>query len=193
MDDLKARLRGMDGDSMSIKTLDEAADRIEQLEAENVALREDAAAGWDKCEERRVESAALELALTQSQDIIDRWINTSSEQYQTIVETQEALTQSRAETAAAYERAAVECDRMANDVWASEAIRALATPDQTAALDKLIAEAVKPYVEALAWYGEQSRLARLIHSEGDTGRNALQADGGKRANAILAAIKGDKA
>jgi hypothetical protein len=39
--------------------------------------------------------------------------------------------------------------------------------------------------EALAWYGEQARLARLIHSEGDAGRHALQDDGGKRARAIL--------
>ena len=37
MDDLVKRLRRMDGDSMSIKTLDEAADRIEALEA---ALRD---------------------------------------------------------------------------------------------------------------------------------------------------------
>jgi hypothetical protein len=40
--------------------------------------------------------------------------------------------------------------------------------------------------EALAWYGEQARLARLIHSEGDAGRHALQADGGKLATAALA-------
>ena len=33
MDDLVKRLRRMDGDSMSIKTLDEAADRIEALDA----------------------------------------------------------------------------------------------------------------------------------------------------------------
>ena len=33
MDDLVKRLRRMDGDSMSIQTLDEAADRIEALEA----------------------------------------------------------------------------------------------------------------------------------------------------------------
>lgn len=39
--------------------------------------------------------------------------------------------------------------------------------------------------EALAWYGEQARLARLFHSEGDAGRHALQNDGGKRARAIL--------
>ena len=33
-EELVKRLRGMDGDSMSIKTLDEAADRIEALTAE---------------------------------------------------------------------------------------------------------------------------------------------------------------
>ena len=43
--------------------------------------------------------------------------------------------------------------------------------------------------EALEWYEEQTRLARLIHSEGDKGRNALAADGGKKACAALA---GDK-
>jgi len=39
--------------------------------------------------------------------------------------------------------------------------------------------------EALEWYGEQARLARLIHSEGDAGRHALAEDGGKRARAAL--------
>lgn len=34
---------------------------------------------------------------------------------------------------------------------------------------------------ALSWYGEQARLCRLIHSEGDVGRQALANDGGKRA------------
>jgi hypothetical protein len=43
---------------------------------------------------------------------------------------------------------------------------------------------------ALEWYGEQSRLCRLIHSEGDAGRNALAADGGKRAKEALAAAPG---
>jgi len=38
---------------------------------------------------------------------------------------------------------------------------------------------------ALEWYGEQSRLARLIHSEGDAGRYAIAADGGKRARAAI--------
>ena len=38
---------------------------------------------------------------------------------------------------------------------------------------------------ALAWYGEQARLCRLIHSEGDAGRHALDNDGGKRARAAL--------
>lgn len=38
---------------------------------------------------------------------------------------------------------------------------------------------------ALEWYGEQARLARLIHSEGDSGRHALASDGGRRARAAL--------
>ena len=45
---------------------------------------------------------------------------------------------------------------------------------------------VRELVEALDWYREQARLARLIHSEGDKGRHALQGDGGKRAAAALA-------
>ena len=94
---------------------------------------------------------ALSAALTESQDHLDRWINTSASQYQTIIELQEALTQSRAETAAAYERAADEIDccgcygncLMPSACFAIEAknIRALATPDQTAARDQMIAEA----------------------------------------------------
>lgn len=40
---------------------------------------------------------------------------------------------------------------------------------------------------ALEWYGEQSRLVRLIHNEGDKGRQALADDGGRRDRAILSA------
>lgn len=36
-------------------------------------------------------------------------------------------------------------------------------------------------IQVLKWYGEQSRLARLIHSEGDKGRHALANDGGNNA------------
>jgi hypothetical protein len=42
------------------------------------------------------------------------------------------------------------------------------------------------YRAALEWYGEQTRLCRLIHPEGDAGRQALAADGGARARAALA-------
>lgn len=38
---------------------------------------------------------------------------------------------------------------------------------------------------ALEWYGEQARLCRLIHSEGDAGRKALDDDGGLRARTAL--------
>lgn len=39
--------------------------------------------------------------------------------------------------------------------------------------------------QTLTWYGEQARLARLIHSEGDLGRRNLATDGGGRARAAL--------
>ena len=48
-----------------------------------------------------------------------------------------------------------------------------------------LAKRVGELEAALEWYGEQARLCRLIHSEGDTGRHALQADGGSRARAAL--------
>lgn len=41
-------------------------------------------------------------------------------------------------------------------------------------------------IATLEWYGEQARLCRLIHSGGDSGRQALAADGGKRAAALIA-------
>jgi hypothetical protein len=54
---------------------------------------------------------------------------------------------------------------------------------------KLTVRAVNSHdelVEALKWYEEQARLARLIHSEGDKGRHALADDGGNTARAALA-------
>lgn len=56
-----------------------------------------------------------------------------------IVELEAALTKSRAETAAAYEQIANEVCRWS--IAAAEEIRALATPDQTAALSAVMAEA----------------------------------------------------
>ncbi len=51
------------------------------------------------------------------------------------------------------------------------------------------AERIKTLEEALEWYAEQARLARLIHKEGDAGRHALAGDGGGRARAALAASR----
>lgn len=45
------------------------------------------------------------------------------------------------------------------------------------------------YRAALQWYGEQARLARLVHSGGDPGRHALAEDGGRRARDVLAGGK----
>lgn len=44
---------------------------------------------------------------------------------------------------------------------------------------------IRKLEEALHWYGEKARLVRLIHSEGDTGRQALAADGGGRSKTAL--------
>lgn len=53
--------------------------------------------------------------------------------------------------------------------------------EEVATRDKRIAK----LEAALAWYGEQARLCRLIHSEGDEGRQSLAADGGTRARTAL--------
>lgn len=52
---------------------------------------------------------------------------------------------------------------------------------------------IKELREALDWYGEQARSARLIHSGGDAGRQALIADGGKRASGLLSSTQPNKA
>lgn len=66
------------------------------------------------------------------------------------------------------------------------------TPDQQLAVEFADARDrdVAELVAALEWYGEQARLARLIHSEGDAGRQALASDGGKRARTLIAKHKG---
>lgn len=40
-------------------------------------------------------------------------------------------------------------------------------------------------LDALSFYAEHARLCRLIHSEGDAGRNALAKDGGDKASAAI--------
>jgi len=62
--------------------------------------------------------------------------------------------------------------------------------DARAEIDALKAEKAELLV-ALTWYGEQSRLARLIHREGDTGRAAIASDGGRRAAEAIAKAQGD--
>lgn len=65
----------------------------------------------------------------------------------------------------------------------------LHAPDVLAALlaerDALEAENQR-LRDALVWYEEQARLCRLVHSGGNSGRHALQADGGAKARAALA-------
>jgi hypothetical protein len=47
------------------------------------------------------------------------------------------------------------------------------------------ADELTALTEALEWYGERARLARLIHSGGDPARFELSDDGGKRARRAL--------
>jgi len=69
------------------------------------------------------------------------------------------------------------CDEHGNQSCAKDAIIASLT-DRVARLEA-----------ALQWYGEQARLCRLIHNEGDKGRHALSNDGGKRARSALEETK----
>jgi len=111
-DDLKARLRELRG---TYGVGDEAANRIEQLEA----------------------------ALTQSREEMAKLLAMNDAGYDTV--TKRAV-------AAAYERAAEMCDRYPYVEGVKTAIRALATIDQTAALDTIRAEAraqgMQPLIDA---------------------------------------------
>lgn len=109
-------------------------------------------------------------------------------------EAYEAQLKAEAATAAAYEVAA-KVAKDGNFCFAFQMekhIRALATPDQTAALDRLIAEAVEPLVEALtfyqgAWnYKINKRYGGLEWSPKE---ELLDDCGNKAKNAILAASK----
>jgi len=76
------------------------------------------------------------------------------------------------------------CDKPYRE-WQDERIKTLEKQlKDTNALASLLPAAVK----ALEWYAENARLCRLIHSEGDTGRNALAKDGGNLAKSTLKAI-----
>jgi hypothetical protein len=97
--------------------------------------------------------------------------------------------------AAALREAAAKAKEIADQYvgYMSRIEKAILALIDTPAADPMADPRVQALVEALDWYREQARLARLIHSEGDAGRHALQADGGKRAAAALAAFKGDQA
>ncbi|HEV7352546.1 MAG TPA: hypothetical protein VGN74_05395 [Brevundimonas sp.] len=97
------------------------------------------------------------------------------------------LTPRRHEVVTLYERYARKGEDR-SDYDADAAFIAAANPatvlDLIARIRHLEAEREKDR-EALLFYAEQSRLARLIHSEGDAGRQAISEDGGKIARARL--------
>ena len=93
-----------------------------------------------------------------------------------------ALTRANAATAAAYEVAARMFDDGVSPTGKAvgDMIRALATPDQTAALDRLIAEAVRPLINA----ADAMLDAFCVHED-----SAQIAASAGMMNAILAASK----
>jgi replication fork clamp-binding protein CrfC len=149
-DDLKARLRIADPVCEEHHTQNEAANRIEQLERENKNLRQIERNVQEAREHefKRAENAFAKGFSAGQQALKDtgKLVVIDSPE---LAELREALTQSRAETAAAYERAARVAFTAATGSNAcaddrkiiSTAIRALATPDQNAALDAVKAEA----------------------------------------------------
>lgn len=70
----------------------------------------------------------------------------------------------------------------------SELNRAVLRAYEQGHLLDLRSEAGRGLVEALRWYEDRAAGCRLIHSGGDADRQALDADGGKRARAALALL-----
>lgn len=60
--------------------------------------------------------------------------------------------------------------------------------EQEVRLDDSDWNAILSALDALEWYGEQARLCRLIHSEGDVGRHALSNDGGRLAREAMGLV-----
>ena len=141
---------------------------IEELVAadEYEALHERAEAAERKVLELRAECAMLRLDMALNRDLDQI----------TDEESQDVEGSLRAERDALRTR--VDAAQKDAEAWA----RKCASAD-----DRCEALAAERDVlrEALAWYREQARLARLIHSEGDAGRHALADDGGDRARAAL--------
>ena len=100
-----------------------------------------------------------------------------------------ALTRANAATAAAYEAMASEFDSLGNvGLVVATGIRALATPDQTAALDKLIAEAE---ARGKTIGAATEKIRRLVEWLGEDDCNVflLPHDDVVKMRAILAASK----
>jgi hypothetical protein len=80
------------------------------------------------------------------------------------------------------DRSSIEVSIMSSEYMVNLGFEPLYTHPPTADVQEL--------VEALRWYQEQARLCRMIHSEGDAGREALADDGGNRAKSVLAKWEG---
>ena len=105
---------------------------------------------WRFWSKKGQEVAADNTKLRQN---LEHWRQEVGKLHSQVATLTDQLTRANAATAAAYEVAArAIMEKCHDDMDRKEEaaiVRALATPDQTAALDKLIAEAVGPYVDAL--------------------------------------------
>lgn len=82
------------------------------------------------------------------------------------------------------------CDETVIDEDDDDFLKWPASDEQAIANAHLIAAAPELYA-SLEWYAENARLSRLIHSEGDAGRQAIANDGGEKARSVLAKARGE--
>lgn len=192
-DDLVKRLRSscylaFDDGTNDYSAAPDAADRIEEL-----VMRCDSMARlWAKEAAKRQVALGRIEELERERDVLKQIaINSTKAQLddnERIEALELALTQSRAETAAAYERAASMVKRLleADDYYSPTDIvfqlQALVTPDQSAALDAIKTEARAQGMR---------EAADMVQSRFDNGDVLVDAE--VAAKSILAAIKGAKA
>lgn len=146
---------------------------------------------WSRQAADRIEQ--LEAALADKRSNLEHWRQEVGKLHSRVATLTDQLTRANAATAAAFEVAA-EIYIKGDWPWhsdADDAIRALATSDQTAALDRLIAEAVGPYVEAMQYYETQfcEGFCEDMPDRSVTSASMENDCGGCKARAILAASK----
>jgi hypothetical protein len=142
------------------------------------------------CQDKRIRNGLIELAearqdtIGQMQKQIDRLEQNAVEDIAEIASREKKISELKAARAAS-EQQRLEDQKIAQSVT-DESCKTWERlhGEQKARADQA-EQTLRTVREVLEWYGEQARLARIVHNEGDAGRHALSADGGKRARAAL--------